>query len=587
MIDKIGTLRASTLSGGPHVFRGPQSKGAIPQEVQSKAASFDYAAKSMPLRSGCFPGLLRFRRTPPQVWLLGLIILGFAIRLGSIDFQSLWRDEVDAIRFGRDLSALLSNALAGGGIGRLIDQLRQTLTQPGFNGPLYFIALAQWAQVVGSTGFALRLFSTLFGILAIPLIYVLGKRLQRATHFASASHLSLLAAWLVTISPYFVWYSQEAKMYTEITALALMAIYALRRAVDAPPEQRTWPWWLLVVAATTLAMYSHIFAALLIGVEVALFLVWWPESRRHWQAAAIALAALTLPYLPLATWQIAQAFTPGSQGFTFYRFDEILRVMIAGFTNGILPFDYTLSTVGIRWDAGAIDPNLSPAYWGAWLLSVLVFVGALLWKDAPDRAGRIGLAAWTLLPAAAIAIISLNRPIFTDRYLIWIGPAVYLLAVLGIAELWKWHKVIGGTALAVVTCIALMSLYAQAITPFKADFRSAARYVEERYRNEAIVFQIPYGQYPFDYYFEPAFPIIEGPYTNHRNVDGSYQHDAASFDAVMSTLLSGHDVVWLVATEVEMWDDRYLLEDWLNRHARAVDRVDFTRVTVIRYELSP
>ncbi|MGH2592603.1 MAG: hypothetical protein ACRDGG_03735, partial [Anaerolineae bacterium] len=176
----------------------------------------------------------RIRRAPMRVWLLGFILLGFAIRLGSIDFQSLWRDEVDAIRFGRDLSALLSNALAGGGVGRLIDQLRQTLTQPGFNGPLYFIALAQWAQVAGSTGFALRLFSTLFGILAIPLIYVLGRRLQRATHlegggathFASASHLSLLAAWLVTISPYFVWYSQEAKMYTEITALALMAIYA-------------------------------------------------------------------------------------------------------------------------------------------------------------------------------------------------------------------------------------------------------------------------------------------------------------------------------------------------------------------------
>ena len=32
----------------------------------------------------------RFRR--PDTWLLVVILFAFAIRLGSIDFQSLWRD---------------------------------------------------------------------------------------------------------------------------------------------------------------------------------------------------------------------------------------------------------------------------------------------------------------------------------------------------------------------------------------------------------------------------------------------------------------------------------------------------------------
>lgn len=534
-----------------------------------------------------------------ESWLLVLILLGFAIRLGSIDFQSLWRDEVDAIRFGRDLSVTLDGALSGGGIGGLIEQLRQTLAQPGFNGPLYFLALRQWTYAAGDTAFALRFFSAFFGVLAIPLTYALAQRLQRATYpepspprdesRRDASRVSLLAAWLTTFSPYFVWYSQEAKMYAAITALALVAIYALRRAIDAPlaAGPRTWPWWLLVVAATTLAMYSHILAALLIGVEVALFALWWPTSRRHWPGGLAALAALTLPYLPLARWQIEQALTPGSQGFAFYRFDEMLRVMIAGFANGVLRFDYALSAIDVRWHPDTFHPDLSPAYWGGWLLSVLALIGALMWKNARDRAYRLGLAAWAILPAAAIAIISLNRPIFTDRYLIWIGPAVYGLAALGIVELWTWRKAIGGAAFAVVTAVALVGVHAQAITPFKSDFRSAAHYVEERYRGEAIVFQIPYGQYTFDYYFEPAFPIVEGPYTNHRNADGSYQGDAAAFAAVSASLLSGQDVVWLVASEVEMWDERHLLEDWLNRHGQVTDRADFTRVTTIRYVLGP
>ncbi len=530
----------------------------------------------------------RLRRIPSPIWLLGLILLGFAIRLGSIDFQSLWRDEVDAIRFGRDLTDQIGAALAGGGVGGMIDQLRQTLTQPGFNGPVYFIALHVWSRIAGESAFALRLFSTFFGILAIPLTYILTLRLFRGTtRFDNAPRLGLLAAWLATLSPYFAWYAQEAKMYTEITALALTAIYALRRAVDTPPGTRTWPWWAVVIAATTLAMYSHILAALLIGVEVVLFLLWWPQARRHVIGGLIALAALTLPYLPLIGWQLQLASTPGSQGFAFYRFDEILRTMIANFSNGILPFDYSLSMIGIRWEPDAVNPALSPATWGMWLMSVLAFLGALMWKDATDRAQRIGLAAWVILPAAAIAVISLNRPIFTDRYLIWIGPAVYLLVALGIAEVWKWQKIVGGASLAIVTAAALISLQAQAITPFKSDFRSAARYVEDRYRGETVLLQIPYGRYTFDYYFDPPFAFLEGPYTNFRNPDNSYQRDQASVDAEIANLLAGQDAVWLVATEVEMWDDRRLLEDWLTRHARLTDRGEYTRVTVERYEIRP
>ena len=523
------------------------------------------------------------RRIQTSVWLLFLILFGFAIRLGSIDFQSLWRDEVDSIRFGRDLAGEIGAALAGGGMGGMIDRLRETLTRPGFNGPAYFIALHAWSRAAGTTEFALRIFSTSFGVLTIPLAYTLARRLFRgATHFRSASHLSLLAAWLATISPYFVWYSQEAKMYTEITALALAALYALRRAVDAPDERPAWPCWLLVVAATTLAMYSHILAALLIGVEVVLFLLWWPQAKRHWRGGAIALAALTLPYLPLVAWQLRLALTPGSQGFAFYRFDEMLRVMITGLTGGVLPFDYALGVIGIGWNPDTWDAAFSPANWGAWLLSALAILGALAWKDASDRAQRIGLVVWAILPVAAVAIVSLNRPIFTDRYLIWIGPAAYLLAALGIAELGKWRRVIGIVAFVAVTLVALVGVYAQSITPFKSDFRSAAGYVEARYRgDEAMLFQIPYGQYTFDYYFGSPFRILEGPYTNWPD------RDAASFDAEIAGRLSGQRAVWLIATEVEMWDERHVLEKWLNRHARITNRADFTRVTVVRYEFNP
>ena len=519
----------------------------------------------------------------PALWLLLVILFGFTIRCAAIDFQSLWRDEIDAGGFGSP-EMRMGEVLASGDF----QMLAQTLTQGGFNGPLYFIALQQWTRTAGDTAFALRFPSALFGALAIPLIFILARRLLRGTHIEMFSRrVALIAAWLASISPYFVWYSQEAKMYTEITALAMAAIYALRQAVDAADGRRAWPWWALVVVATTLAVYSHILAALLIGVEVALFLLWWPQSKRHWLGGLIALAALTLPYLPLFVWQLTSALTPGSQGFVFYPFGQILQVMLAAFANGVLPFDYSLSTIGVEWDAGPITPALRPTMWGLWLLSLLAIVGAVTWRDKRDRSQRIGLAAWALIPMATIALVSLSRPVFTDRYLIWIGPAVYLLAALGIVEAGRWKRALGGAALVAITGVALVSTVAQSITPYKADFRSAASYLEERYRGEVIVFQIPYGRYNFDYYFNPAFPFLEGPFTNHRNPDGSYQIEPAAADAHIAGLLGGIESLWLVATEVESWDDRYLLQEWLGRNGRVTDRADFMRVTVAWYELGP
>ena len=71
----------------------------------------------------------------------------------------------------------------------------------------------------------------LFGVLAVPLTYILGRRLL-------GTMVGLVGALLVAISPHLVWYSQEAKMYSAVLALGLLAIYALRRALE-PISLRT------------------------------------------------------------------------------------------------------------------------------------------------------------------------------------------------------------------------------------------------------------------------------------------------------------------------------------------------------------
>jgi hypothetical protein len=43
--------------------------------------------------------------------------------------------------------------------------------------------------------------------------------------------------------------------------------------------------------------------------------------------------------------------------------------------------------------------------------------------------------------------------------------------------------------------------------------------------------------------------------------------------------------VWLLRSEVEMWDQRRLMDAWLDQHGELVDQADFLGVQVRRYRL--
>lgn len=461
---------------------------------------------------------------------LGLLLLAFAVRVLTLTHQSLWRDEVDALRFAVAPWA----------------ELLRTFSRPGWNGPLYFALLRGWIALAGRTELAMRYFSLMGGVLAVPLAHVLARRLANP-------RVALACAGLFALSPYFIWYSQEVKMYTLVLALAALAIYALRRALHSGAA-----WWIVVVVSTSIALYCHILAALLIPVEMILTLIWGlgrSRSAAWWKGALLSFACLTLPYLPLLRWQIPLALTPAQTGFTYYTFDQMLLVMLTGFSVGV---------------GGKLPPA---ALWPSGLLLVAGVVGGVV--RVRDRAA---LLAWLLVPPLAIWLVSLNRPLFTDRYLIWVGPAFYLLLALGAAALGQLWRPLGAAVMIAVIGVAVAGIYSQAAAPIKSDFRSAARYYEShRSPGDLIVFQIPYVRYTFDYYHPQPYEWADGLYTNYGMSD-------AEVDTQMRALLAGRKTVWLVASEMTMWDSRLQVCKWLESHARRTDRADFAQVTLFRYE---
>jgi mannosyltransferase len=497
-----------------------------------------------------------------------LIFLAFLIRVNGLDFQSLWRDEVDAICFAQAplLTALPQTALSfTPTCPPNIPNLLASFTQPGFNGPLYFLILRGWISLLGYSELALRFFSLACGVISVALIITLGTRLFNRA-------IGLIAGALLTLSAYQVWYSQEAKMYTLITLLALAAIYFLRRGV----EDGRLRFWIGVVGCTTIAMAAHILAALLIPVEVALFLLWWPRSRKHLLAGGIALLCVTVPYLPLAIDRLKWVFEPADTGFARYTFGEMLSTLGGAYTRGIFSM---------------LDEQVVLI---ATATATIIALFGLLSIDSPDRPAsrpdrllaRLSLIAWALIPAAIIALISINRPLFTDRYLIWIQPAFYLAVALGIYALGKWWKPLAVVALSALLIVNAIGVYTQVTTPLKSDFRSAAQAIGREIKpDDVVVFQIPYVQYDFDYYFRRPYQALGGPYTNFPGTLNGYQDSEATvFDQVQAMFTPG-STVWLVSSESGMWDARNLLQRWLEANGRATFHEEYSQVQVTRYEL--
>ena len=53
----------------------------------------------------------------------------------------------------------------------------------------------------------------------------------------------------------------------------------------------------------------------------------------------------------------------------------------------------------------------------------------------------------------------------------------------------------------------------------------------------------------------------------------------------MSAMTADVRIVWLVATETALWDERALVQTWLEEHGWLTDQAEFVRVTIFRYEL--
>ncbi len=496
---------------------------------------------------------------------MGLCLLAFAWRVHGLSFQSLWRDEVDSIRFAT----------------RALSQVVGMFAKPGENGPLFFALLRVWLAGAGSSEFALRFQAVLAGVLAVPLTYVLVRQLMKVVYPSyptairglTVRNVALVAAMLVAVNPYLTWYSQEGKMYSVLVVAVLATQLAF---LGALARSRWWRWGLYLVLLAVAALL-HVLAVLVVVVDVAWLLLLWPDYRRRWLPFVVTLLLPLAPYFALVGWWQMRLFLKADfqTGHPFVPLDDIASGLLELYGHGaspqppawvLAPFIFLL-LCGIvfagRLTHHAIGPDVPPqaaSRWRAWRMTAI-------------------LLAWLLLPPLLLFVISLTKPMHADRYVIWVVPAFLILLAQGVAALATLRRTLSWVALAVVVVLALWGGWRQSHLPIKADMRAAAAYVEtRRLPGEPVVFQIPYLRHTYEYYAGPLQTAVDGRFTN----GGSTSEQVAD---EMAAAVGDAPVVWLVLSEEDMWDSRGLVRHWLEGHGQRADDQKFQRVEVTRFQM--
>ncbi|HIQ05610.1 MAG TPA: hypothetical protein EYH31_07920 [Anaerolineae bacterium] len=402
---------------------------------------------------------------PIRRWLLlGLFLLAFALRLYQLGADSLWYDET------------VSVYLAHQPIPELIRHTAGDIHPPG-----YYLLLWGWGRLAGWNGFSVGFLSAWWGMLLLPLVYVLARRVYN-------EQVAWVAVMLSAISPYGVWYSQEVRMYTLGAALGLICLYATMRILSAPRSSARHVAHLFVVfvAAATAGLYAlYYFAFLLIAINlwaIARLLRENLLSRRTviWLAAQLVVLILYAPWLPIAWRQATDPPVPPWREFT--PFWPMLRESLSALAFGQ---SVPVERVGLA-------------------LAIVVALYAVGLLRARHPWSTLALAVHTFVPLLFIHLISvLVTPLYHVRYVFTYAPPFVIVVAAGLVRLWRsrrrWQWSGQGSAVlgaGLIIAVSVVSLHAFWTDPrYTADdHRGAVRFLSQHWRpGDAILVNAGYA----------------------------------------------------------------------------------------------
>lgn len=448
--------------------------------------------------------------------------------------------------------------------------------------PLYYNLLHFWIRLFGDLQGPVRALSALASALTVPIFYAAARRLLgRPT--------ALIAVVILAVSPFHVRFAQEARMYALLTLEVAVLLFFLARLLttSASAPRRDW---LGLAVAQALVMLTHntaaVYLPLALNAGVGLLLLLGrrnpavalpPGFGRRWLGVQ-ALALLL--WLPWAVPFVIQTVGVDREFWLWPPWPGLVLDTFRNFHFAFLPGDLPLRTAAI------------------WAYPFLAGTGLWGLRRSPGRAGL--LLCLFLLPHAIALLVSLRRPLYYDRTLIWTTLPYLLLVAAGMRALASVVGRLGrglaaekglrrgavAVLLAGVLLLSGLSLRGYFFWFQKEGWDAAASHVAAQVQpGDLIIFNATWVQIPFEYYYRHF-----GLETELRGLPvdlferGVLEPKMTEADVpYLHQLIDGRDRVWLVYSHDWYTDPSQIIPRELGQSLREVKRTQFEGLQVVEY----
>jgi hypothetical protein len=528
----------------------------------------------------------------------GLILLvALLTRIWRLGYHSLWLDEAISLKWATSAPA---------------DTWRVTFALvEEKHPPVYYLFLHGWRETLRLFGLehsdaGLRLSGALLGVLTVWGLMLLVRQVSASMAMGAdapnpqGERTALLAGLLLAISPVFVWYSQELRMFQPAATGVVWAAYFLLRGWQGATWMTRTGWWVGFALALLASLYSYLFSAFVLPAA-GLTLIVLALSALHAETASLshngaippsfvrsssfgrfcegvlALAVVTLLFLPLAYNAWVVNGSEGAPGRAFMDFGAVLLRQLRVMT---------------IWRAD----------WPEWLRIVasvlfggLALIGLLLparrsgaEQPAPQSLAdqspisnpqspipsRLFLWLWLGVPLIVGGVLlTTSDSIFgEDRYFLFVGPFALWAIARGAVVLTSWWRPAGwvATVMAVLLLLAALPiLWTPAMQ--RENWRAAVRYIDDYQHASpglpgAMVAHVDYTRYAVAPYLRQGEGNGLALFHPFAGVLSADQVETVVAPALAGIADDGAATLWLLQSHLDGVDDQRLVEGWLNQN---------------------
>ncbi|MFC1975638.1 glycosyltransferase family 39 protein [Chloroflexota bacterium] len=445
--------------------------------------------------------------------LLVILTLGLSLRVYDLTDESIWKDEVITI----SVVSLIPVEIV---------ENRTSNNHP----PLYFLITHYWTTLAGVSVFSVRFLSVVFSVLGMAILYKLG-------HLMFNKEVGIVSTLILGMSPFHIFYSQDARMYTLMTFLTLLSVYFFIKLL----QQDDFKDRIAYILFSCLLMYTHIYALfIIIAQNVYVFILYLFSSkstRPNLQKWILVESSLLFLYLPWIILFLQQTFKV--EGGYYWLSSPTVMSMVKSV--GRYAGSVTLLLIFLLLVSFAIFNALPDTKTLGKSIRTRTWNGKL---SKPNNKVFL-LLLWVFIPVILPFIISkVVTPIYLTRYTIGASLALYLLVAKGINDI--NYKAVKLIAISLVIILSFVNIWQYYPAVNKAPWKDVVALVDANAKSgDLLLFNGLEEGNIFKIYSNRKDLIYES-FPN----DGSYRISQENIKTLKPTV-NDYDRVWFIRDRSE------------------------------------